>query len=127
MYLPRRLARFNRYVTNPVQRTWAGALPGFGIVRHTGRRSGRAYRTPVNAFPTDGGFAILLTYGEGTDWLRNLRAGGGELVHRRKRYQLAAPRVLRGAAGRALLPPVVRLASRALRNDTVLFVSAVPL
>ncbi len=127
MYLPRGLARFNRHVTNPVQRMWAGVLPGFAIVLHTGRRSGRAYRTPVNAFPTEGGFAILLTYGAGTDWLRNLQAGGGELVHRRKRYQLAAPRVVDGPTGRALLPRAVRLVSRVLRNDTVLFVSAVPL
>ena|SRR5947209_2046224 len=127
MYLPRRLARFNRHVTNPIQRTWAGVLPGFAIVQHTGRTSGRVYRTPVNAFPAEGGFTILLTYGATTDWLRNLEAAGGELLHRRNRYQLAAPRVVHGAAGRALLPRPARLASRLLRNDTVLFVSAVPL
>ena len=40
MQLPQWLARFNRYVTNPVQRLWAGA-PGMGILEHVGRKSGK--------------------------------------------------------------------------------------
>ena len=50
MHLPRALARFNRHVTNPIQRRWAGVIPLHGIVEHTGRKSGRAYRTPVLVF-----------------------------------------------------------------------------
>jgi len=76
MQLPQWLARFNRYVTNPVQRLWAGWLPGFGIIEHVGRRSGKPYRTPVNVFATDDGLAILLTYGPNRDWLKNLTAAG---------------------------------------------------
>lgn len=57
------MARFNKYVTNPVQRLWAGWLPGFGILDHVGRTSGKPYRTPLNVFPTDDGVAVLLTYG----------------------------------------------------------------
>jgi len=41
MEFPQGLARFNRHVTNPVQRLWAGWLPPFGIVEHVGRRSGK--------------------------------------------------------------------------------------
>ena len=44
MQLPQRLARFNRYVTNPVQRMWAGWAPSFGILEHVGRKSGKTYR-----------------------------------------------------------------------------------
>jgi hypothetical protein len=44
----RRLAHFNRRFTNHVARPLAMLLPGFGVVVHTGRRSGREYRTPVN-------------------------------------------------------------------------------
>lgn len=36
MQLPQWLARFNRYVTNPVQRIWAGWAPTMGILEHTG-------------------------------------------------------------------------------------------
>jgi deazaflavin-dependent oxidoreductase (nitroreductase family) len=86
MQFPQGLARFNRHVTNPVQRMWAGRLPPFAIVEHVGRRSGKPYRTPVNAFCTsvDGkpGVAIVLTYGPDRDWLKNLTAAGGGRMRR---------------------------------------------
>jgi hypothetical protein len=67
MRLPEGLARFNRHVTNPIQRLWAGWAPSFAIIEHVGRRSGKAYRTPVSAFnaTVNGkpGIAVLLTYG----------------------------------------------------------------
>ncbi len=63
MQLPQWLARFNRHVTNPVQRLWAGFVPTMGILEHVGRRSGAHYRTPLTVFTTDDGIAILLTYG----------------------------------------------------------------
>jgi deazaflavin-dependent oxidoreductase (nitroreductase family) len=125
MQLPRALARFNRYVTNPIQRLWAGRLPGFGIIEHVGRRSGRAYRTPLNVFRTAGGFVVLLNYGTDTDWVRNLSAaGGGGLVYRRGQYVLTQPRIVTGDAGRVLLPPPIRLVSRVARVHNVLRVDA---
>ena len=51
--LPRAFARFNRRVANPVVRLVAGRLPPLAVVTHTGRRSGRSYRTPVMAFAKD--------------------------------------------------------------------------
>jgi hypothetical protein len=54
MPLPKRLAGFNARVTNRLTRRGAGRLPGFGIVSHVGRRSGRAYRTPVFALTYSG-------------------------------------------------------------------------
>lgn len=47
MQLPQWLARFNRHVTNPIQRLWAGRIPAHGILEHVGRRSGKSYRTPL--------------------------------------------------------------------------------
>ena len=85
MRLPQRLARFNRYVTNPVQRLWAGWAPGMGILEHVGRRSGRTYRTPLTVFSTAHGVAILLTYGPDRDWLKNLTAAGGGRLRRHGR------------------------------------------
>jgi hypothetical protein len=69
MQLPQWLARFNRHVTNPIQRIWAGYVPTMGILEHVGRKSGKTYRTPLTVFTTDEGIAILLTYGPDRDWL----------------------------------------------------------
>jgi hypothetical protein len=67
--LPQWLARFNRHVTNPIQRLSAG----WAILERVGRRSGKHYRTPLNVFRTDdGGIAILLTYGPAPNRLKNL-------------------------------------------------------
>jgi hypothetical protein len=45
MVLSRRVATFNRQVTNRVTGPFAHRLPGFGVVVHVGRKSGREYRT----------------------------------------------------------------------------------
>ncbi len=113
MQFPQRLARFNRYVTNPIQRMWAGWLPSFAIVEHTGRRSGKPYRTPVNVFSTnaDGkpGVAILLTYGPDRDWLKNLTAaGGGRMRHNGKTFGIADPRVVSKAEAASQVTPRAR-------------------
>jgi deazaflavin-dependent oxidoreductase (nitroreductase family) len=64
---------------NPVIIALAGsrALRSFAVIHHQGRRSGRAYATPVSARPIPGGFMIPLTFGEGADWYQNVRAAGG--------------------------------------------------
>jgi deazaflavin-dependent oxidoreductase (nitroreductase family) len=106
--LPKRLARFNRVVTNRLTYPIARTLPGFGIVLHTGRKSGRAYRTPVNAFRTPDGYLIALTYGPDSDWTRNvLAAGGCELLTRGKVVALTGPKIVHAERHDAL-PGVVR-------------------
>ena len=108
MPLPRRLAGINRSVTNRVTGHIAGWMPGFAIVLHTGRRSGRTYRTPVNAFRIDGGYRIALTYGANSDWVRNVMAAGGcQIETRRKRVALTQPRILNDPS-RKWAPPIVR-------------------
>lgn len=108
MVIPRQVARFNRVVTNPVSSLVAGWLPSFGIVEHTGRRSGRGYRTPVNVFRTSDGYVIALTYGSDTDWVKNVQATGGcSLMARGHRVQLGNPRVVRDESRRDV-PAVVR-------------------
>ena len=94
MPAPRSIARFNRRFTNKLTLRVAGYLPGFGVVSHVGRRSGRVYRTPVNVFPTDGGYIIALTYGSESDWVKNvLAAGSCELQTRGQRVRLISPRI----------------------------------
>ncbi|MCX4092783.1 nitroreductase family deazaflavin-dependent oxidoreductase [Nocardia sp. alder85J] len=99
MPLPQGLAKFNRRVTNQIAGRVAGRLPGFGIVVHTGRKSGRVYRTPVNVFEHDGTYRIALTYGPGSDWVRNvLSAGRFELETAGHTVTLTDPSVEHDAA-----------------------------
>jgi deazaflavin-dependent oxidoreductase (nitroreductase family) len=46
-------------------------------IRHVGRRSGRPYTTPVSARRTGDLVMIALTFGNQSDWVRNVRAAGG--------------------------------------------------
>lgn len=95
MQLPQWLARFNRHVTNPIQRLWAGWAPTFGILEHVGRKSGRPYRTPLTVFSTSDGIAILLTYGPNRDWLKNITAAGNARMKRHGRtFTVTDPRVV---------------------------------
>ena len=100
MVAPRSLARFNRHVTNRVLGTVAPRLPGFGVILHTGRKSGRPYRTPVNIFRTGDGWVVALTYGPESDWVRNVLAGGGcDAVIRGRQVHLTAPALVRDPHG----------------------------
>ncbi|MGW0161953.1 nitroreductase family deazaflavin-dependent oxidoreductase [Mycobacterium sp. NPDC003323] len=95
MLLARRRAEFNRKFVNPVVEPLAGYLPLWSAVDHVGRRSGTEYRTPVTAFPTTDGVAILLPYGTDTDWVRNLRAAGsGKVVIDGRSLLVEDPRVV---------------------------------
>jgi deazaflavin-dependent oxidoreductase (nitroreductase family) len=96
--LPRRLARFNRVVANRMIAPIAYRLPGFGVVIHRGRRTGREYRAPVMIFRIPDGYVIALTYGM-TDCARNVVAAGGcELETRGRRVLLIEPQVVRPAS-----------------------------
>jgi deazaflavin-dependent oxidoreductase (nitroreductase family) len=108
MPLPKTLARFNRFVTNPIARLVAGRLPGFAIVTHVGRRSRRVHRTPVNLFRPDGRWVIALTYGSDSQWVRNvLAAGECEVETRGERIRLVDPQIRRDLR-RSLVPAPVR-------------------
>ena len=94
MPIPRAVGYLNKVGLNRVTRRVAPRMPGFGVVVHRGRRSGREYRTPVNVFPTDHGYVFALTYGPDTDWVRNvLAAGGCTLQTRGHTVRLVAPRL----------------------------------
>ena len=109
MPLPRRLARFNRVVTNRVLGLPARYVPGFAVVSHVGRRSGRTYRTPVNLFRRGDDYVIALMYGADSQWVRNVLAAGGADVETRSRHlHLVGPDVVRDT-GRSLVPKPVRV------------------
>jgi hypothetical protein len=72
------LAKINIVFTNRITGLFAGWLPGFGILTHVGRKSGKVYRTPINVFRATNGFVIALTYSTRD---HDLQHGGG-LRHR---------------------------------------------
>jgi deazaflavin-dependent oxidoreductase (nitroreductase family) len=96
MPAPRWVARANKAGLNRLTKLIAPWAPGWAVVIHRGRKSGRMFRTPLWAFRRNGGYVIALTYGPGADWVRNVLAEGGcELETRRRHYQLGAPRLYR--------------------------------
>ncbi|HEV7665529.1 MAG TPA: nitroreductase family deazaflavin-dependent oxidoreductase [Chloroflexota bacterium] len=114
MPLPRRLARINRVVTNRIFAPLAGRVPPWILLEHTGRRSGRQYRTVAMAFPTANGggrqLAIALTYGESADWVQNILAAQSGRVKWAGRWRtITAAHLLHGRPALALLPLPVRL------------------
>jgi deazaflavin-dependent oxidoreductase (nitroreductase family) len=118
MALPRWLARFNRRIMNRLTGPLAPYLPGFGVVVHCGRRSGRLYRTPVNVFPRRGGFVVALTYGPHSDWVRNVLADGGCVLETRGRsLALTKPRLLHDARLHAVPAPLPWIGGLARISD----------
>ncbi|HEV2781973.1 MAG TPA: nitroreductase family deazaflavin-dependent oxidoreductase [Actinophytocola sp.] len=115
MVLSRRLARFNKRVTNRVQGVWAPYLPPWALIVHKGRKSGAEYRNPVLAWRSGDRLEVVLFYGERTDWVRNVLAvGGGEVIRRGRTMSLANPRVVDGTDP-AVSAPVRRVAGARLR------------
>ena len=101
------LARINIAFTNRITGLFAGWLPGFGILTHVGRKSGKVYRTPINAFRATNGFVIALTYSSQSEWVKNvLAAGSCELKTRGKKYQLSSPNVVHDPTRRRFPIPV---------------------
>jgi deazaflavin-dependent oxidoreductase (nitroreductase family) len=101
------LAKINIAFTNRITSLFAGWLPGFGILTHVGRKSGKVYRTPITVFRESNGFIIALTYSSQSEWVKNvLAAGGCELKTRGKKYQLSAPKVVRDPTRQRFRIPV---------------------
>jgi|SRR5579872_4975569 len=101
------VAAFNLAVTNRITSRFADRLPGFGILTHVGRKSGKVYRTPVNVFRAAEGFLIALTYGRESEWVKNVLATGGcELETQGVQYQLSAPTIVHDPTRRRFPLPV---------------------
>ena len=76
-------------------------------IRHVGRRSGKSYVTPAGARLAGDTFVIPLTFGNQSDWSRNVRAAGGcEIRVDGVDYRAVNPELVDGPQAR----PVVRKA-----------------
>ena len=88
-------------------------------IQHVGRRSGKVYMTPATAHVHGEVILIALTFGNQSDWARNVRAAGGCLVRINGRtYHATNPQFLsREQAGpllKATFSPIQRAGTRML-------------
>ena len=118
------LAKINIVLTNRITGLFAGWVPGFGILTHVGRKSGKVYQTPVNVFRAPHGSVVALTYSSQSEWVKNVLASGGcELKARGKKYQLSDPRVVRDPTRRRF-PIPVRIALKVVGADDYMELAA---
>ena len=91
MPYPTWLAKINRRVFNP-REIRRGERP---VVLHVGRYSGTLYQTPLDAHPTKRGYLLVVRYGPGSDWVRNiLEAGTATLRVDGGEHGLESPRLV---------------------------------
>ena len=96
MTLSRGWTKFNKAVGNRLVGPLFGRMPGFALVLHRGRKSGKEYSTPVKLFRHGDRYAITLPYGSDTDWVRNVRAADGcDLLVRGKRISVLHPELIK--------------------------------
>ena len=90
-------------------------FPLWAILRHTGRKSGAVYETPLVARPTPDGFIIPLPFGNATQWAKNLlAAGGGSLRFAGREHLIGEPRLVDLDEASAYLAAPIRFVSRRL-------------
>jgi deazaflavin-dependent oxidoreductase (nitroreductase family) len=108
------LRRFTTHVVNPVTRLIAGRLPGFVVLTHAGRTSGRRYRTPIFLLKRGDDYVFALTFGSKANWVKNILASGScEMRDRGRDVRLIEPEVFVDRT-RQLMPLPFRLAGRAV-------------
>ncbi|HEY5650574.1 MAG TPA: nitroreductase family deazaflavin-dependent oxidoreductase [Acidimicrobiia bacterium] len=91
MAYPRWLAKLNKRLFNPGQ-VRKGRYP---VVTHRGRKSGKTYQTPLDAFPTKTGYVLVARYGPESDWVQNiLAAQEASLRVDGDEHALASPRLV---------------------------------
>jgi deazaflavin-dependent oxidoreductase (nitroreductase family) len=116
-----RMWRFRRVATrylNPILRPIVRRLPGFGIVTHSGRKTGRIYQTPVNAFHRGDTYLFILTYGSDAQWVKNILAAGSCSLETRGRVvRLVEPELVTDPALRPA-PAAVRFFERRIAGVT---------
>jgi deazaflavin-dependent oxidoreductase (nitroreductase family) len=97
----------NKYLLNPVMGSLAGQKNSYAaVIRHTGRKSGKQYSTPVGADRTQDGFIIPLGYGTQVDWLQNVLVAGRATVSAEgETHDVTEPEIIDAATALPLLSP----------------------
>jgi deazaflavin-dependent oxidoreductase (nitroreductase family) len=100
---------------NPLARPLAGRrfFRLWGIVSHHGRKTGRAYATPVVIRADATSFTVPLPFGERTAWANNVIAAGGARIRwAGVDHDVTDPEIVTGAEGELAFDRFQRFALR---------------
>ncbi|BDX32519.1 hypothetical protein TUM20985_30660 [Mycobacterium antarcticum] len=112
MIIPVWLERFQIKYVNPMLRPLSKRMPGFAVISHRGRTSGKDYETIVTAYRKGSLLAIGLVHGK-TNWVKNvLAAGEADILVGRRKLHLVNPRVLPAGTVDASLPRIPQLLAK---------------
>lgn len=97
---------------NPLVRPFSTHLPGFSVIKHRGRSSGKEYETIVTSYRKGDVLAVLLAHGK-TNWVKNVLAAGAADIHvSRKDLHLVNPRVLPAGTVDPTLPKIAQMGAK---------------
>jgi deazaflavin-dependent oxidoreductase (nitroreductase family) len=112
MLFPPAFERFQIKYINPMLRPLSKRLPGFAVIKHRGRTSGKGYETIVTAYRKGSVLAIGLAHGK-TNWVKNVLAAGDADIHvGRKDLHLVNPRVLPAGTVDHTLPRMAQIVAK---------------
>ncbi len=110
--VPKGAKQINRVMT-PVARF----APVWAVLEHRGRKSGRAYQTPVAVLGYKEVVRIALPYGKDVDWVKNICATGEfSITHFGRLHKYTAPLVLQDSTAK-WAPKAVRPLLRAAKVE----------
>jgi deazaflavin-dependent oxidoreductase (nitroreductase family) len=111
-------------VTAPMARALAGRRfsPLWAVVHHRGRKTGRMLSVPVAVRATGDAFVIVLPWGPGTNWVRNVQAAGGCVVRwKGADHWVDTPEVIGTADARAYFGGLTwKIVERVMQADSFL-------
>lgn len=97
---------------NPLAVPIARFMPGITVIKHRGRKSGRAFETAVSAYRKGDVVAIMLAHGK-TNWVKNILAAGAADIRLGGRdVHLVNPRIVEAGTDDPSLPRMARIAAR---------------
>jgi deazaflavin-dependent oxidoreductase (nitroreductase family) len=112
MLIPVWLERFQIKYVNPMLGPLAKRMPGFAVIKHRGRTSGKQFETIVTAYRKGDVLAIGLLHGK-TNWVKNVLAAGEADIHvGRKDLHLVNPRVLPAGTADPTLPRIPQMLAK---------------
>ena len=115
------LKRVNRLLLPLATR---GLFGVWAVIHTQGRKSGKAYATPIAVEATSDSFIVGLPYGEGVDWCRNVVASGtATITWRGTDHIVSEPRIVDRADIESFYPAPLRLALRLFRIRRFLVLS----
>ena len=112
MLFPPWFERFQIKFVNPVVRPFSRRMPGFGVIKHRGRTSGKPYETIITPYRRGQVLAVGLAHGK-TNWVKNvLAAGEADIEIGKKNIHLVNPRVLPAGTVERSLPRMAQVVAK---------------